>query len=80
MYRGPLLPGSQTPGIVEWRDHLEVAVRTAVLSDEDPDNALRYGERAPDDIEIHEHALRLLPPNDGRRAVAAARLHTALRS
>ncbi|WP_280450493.1 hypothetical protein [Nocardia cyriacigeorgica] len=55
-------------------------MRTAVLSDEDPDNALRYGERAPDDIEIHEHALRLLPPNDGRRAVAAARLHTALRS
>ncbi|WP_280183290.1 hypothetical protein [Nocardia cyriacigeorgica] len=62
------------------RYHLVVGGPPAVLSDEDPDNALRYGERAPDDIEIHEHALRLLPPNDGRRAVAAARLHTALRS
>lgn len=80
LYRGPLLPGSETPGIVEWREHLEVAVRTAVLSDDDPEYALRYGERAPDDIEIHEHALALLPVNDARRAVAAARLHTALRS
>ncbi|MBF6209845.1 transcriptional regulator [Nocardia puris] len=79
LYRGPLLPGSDTPGIVEWRDHLAVAVRTAVLTDPDPDIALRYGERAPDDIAVHEHALHLLPHHDSRRAIATARLHTALR-
>lgn len=79
LYRGPLLPGSDTPGIVAWRDHLAVAVRTAVLASPDPGHALRHGERAPDDIAVHEHALRLLPVGDGRRAIAAARLHSALR-
>ncbi|WP_019930667.1 hypothetical protein [Nocardia sp. BMG111209] len=79
LYRGPLLPGSDTPGIVEWRDHLAVGVRAAVLADPDPSHALRYGERVPDDIAVHEHALQLLPPDDPRRAVAVARRHTALR-
>lgn len=80
LYRGPLLPGSQTPGIVEWREYLEVGIRTAVLSAGEAEYALDYGAKAPGDIEIHEHALRLLPPRDARRAVAAARLHTALRA
>ncbi|MBL1080322.1 transcriptional regulator [Nocardia sp. 2] len=79
LYRGPLLPDSETPGIVEWRHHLEVAVRTAVLSSADPELALQYGMRAPDDLEIHEHALRLLSATDPRRGVASARVHTALR-
>ncbi|MBY8862412.1 transcriptional regulator [Nocardia sp. CA2R105] len=80
LYRGPLLPGSETPGIVEWREYFEVGVRTAVLASTDPEYALRYGERVPDDIAVHEHALRLLRPDDTRRAVAVARLHAALRS
>src|SRR5690606_10056679 len=75
LYRGPLLPGSQAPGVAEWRDHLAVGVRTAVLSSPDPAHALRYGERAPEDLAIHEHALALLDAADARRAVAAARLH-----
>ncbi|AHH16809.1 hypothetical protein NONO_c20090 [Nocardia nova SH22a] len=79
LYRGPLLPGSQTPGIVEWREYLEVGVRTAVLSCPDAALALEYGAKALGDIAVHEHALRLLPSADARRAVAAARLHTALR-
>ncbi|MBH0779671.1 GAF domain-containing protein [Nocardia bovistercoris] len=79
LYRGPLLPGSDTPGIVEWREFLYVGVRTAVLAHGDPELALRFGEFAPGDREVHEHALRLLPADDGRRAVAAARLHHALR-
>ncbi|WP_063821777.1 hypothetical protein [Nocardia pneumoniae] len=78
LYRGPLLPDSDTPGIVRWREYLEVGVRTAVLSSATAEHALRYGERAPHDIEVHEHALRLLPADDGRRALAAARLHSAL--
>ncbi|MFF9277863.1 transcriptional regulator [Streptomyces griseosporeus] len=77
LYRGPLLPRSQAPGIEEWRTHLEVAVREAVLASSDPEHALRYGERAPYDVEVHEHALRLLGPRDPRRAVAAGRLATA---
>ncbi|MEV6390207.1 transcriptional regulator [Nocardia xishanensis] len=79
LYRGPLLPGSQTPGIVEWREYLEVGVRTAVLASDDPSLALRYGAKALEDSEIHEHACRLLPTADARRAIATARLRAASR-
>uniref|UniRef100_UPI0030DD4632 transcriptional regulator n=1 Tax=Nocardia sp. XZ_19_385 TaxID=2769488 RepID=UPI0030DD4632 len=79
LYRGPLLPGSDTPGVLEWRAYLDVGVRTAVLASDRPEHAVAFGERAPDDLEIHEHALRLLPADDVRRAVVSARLHTAMR-
>ncbi|MER6984584.1 GAF domain-containing protein [Streptomyces carpinensis] len=79
LYRGPLLPRSEAPGIEEWRTHLEVAVREAVLASALPEHALRYGARAPYDAQVHEHALRLLGPGDPRRAIAAGRLSTALR-
>ncbi|AWT46568.1 MULTISPECIES: helix-turn-helix domain-containing protein [Streptomyces] len=78
-YRGPLLPRSEAPGIVEWRAQLEVAVREAVLASTGPEDALRYGERAPYDAQVHEHALRLLAPDDPRRPIALGRLSTALR-
>ncbi|MET9764529.1 GAF domain-containing protein [Streptomyces sp. NPDC006372] len=80
LYGGPLLPRSQAPGIEEWRTRLEVAVREAVLASTRPEHALRYGERAPYDAEIHQHALRLLDPGDTRRAIAAGRLTTAVRA
>lgn len=79
LYRGPLLPRSAAPGIEEWRTHLEVAVREAVLASAHPEHALRYGERAPYDAEVHEHALRVLGRGDPRRAIVAGRLSTALR-
>ncbi|MEV6009760.1 GAF domain-containing protein [Streptomyces sp. NPDC051976] len=79
LYRGPLLPLSEAPGVVEWREHLEVVVREAVLASGQPEQVLRYGEHAPYDAEIHRHALRLLAPDDARRAIAAGRLSAALR-
>ncbi|WP_040778789.1 winged helix-turn-helix domain-containing protein [Nocardia pneumoniae] len=78
LYRGPLLPGSETPGVLQWRHYLDVGVRAAVLASDRAEHAVSFGERAPADIEVHEHALRLLPRDDVRRAVVAARLHTAL--
>jgi hypothetical protein len=78
-YRGPLLPRSEAPGIIEWRARLEVAVREAVLASSEPEHALRYGECAPYDAEVHAHALRLLAPDDPRRPIAVGRLSTALR-
>ncbi|MDK1347632.1 transcriptional regulator [Streptomyces sp. 378] len=78
-YGGPLLPRSEAPGVEEWRTRLDVAVREAVLASTRPEHALRYGERAPYDTEIHEHALGLLDPDDTRRAIVAGRLTTALR-
>ncbi|GAA2765307.1 helix-turn-helix domain-containing protein [Streptomyces paradoxus] len=76
---GPLLPRSEAPGIEEWRTRLEVAVREAVLASTRAEHALRYGERAPYDTEVHEHALRLLGPHDTRRAIARGRLTASLR-
>ncbi|PNG22776.1 GAF domain-containing protein [Streptomyces cahuitamycinicus] len=75
---GPLLPRSEAPGIEEWRTRLEVAVREAVLASTRPEHALRYGERVPYDAEVHEHALRLLGPDDTRRAIARGRLTASL--
>ncbi|NNH69076.1 transcriptional regulator [Nocardia uniformis] len=80
LYRGPLLPDSDTPGIVQWREYIDVVLRTAVLSGRHPEHAFVYGRHRPDDIEIHEHALRLLPPGDPRRALVTARLHSTLTS
>ncbi|WP_054812481.1 transcriptional regulator [Nocardia arizonensis] len=80
LYRGPLLPDSDTPGVAEWRDYLDVGVRTAVLASDRPEHAVTFGEKAPGDVAVHEHALRLLPPEDSRRAMVAARLHAALRT
>ncbi|MET7773969.1 transcriptional regulator [Nocardia sp. NPDC005366] len=79
LYRGPLLPGSDTPGVAEWRDYLDVGLRNAVLASDRPEHAVTFGEKAPGDVEVHEHALRLLAPADSRRALVAARLHAALR-
>ncbi|MFJ4080727.1 transcriptional regulator [Streptomyces iakyrus] len=76
---GPLLPRSEAPGIEEWRTRLDVAVREAVLASTRPEHALRYGERAPYDAGVHEHALRLLGPDDTRRAIARGRLTASLR-
>lgn len=78
LYRGPLLPGSDTPGIAQWREYLAVSLRTAVLTSGSATHAVQYGIRCTDDIAVHEHALRLLAPGDPRRAAVTARLHAAL--
>lgn len=80
LYRGPLLPYSEAPGILDWREQIAVAVREAVLASTRPELVLRYGKRAPYDAEVHAHALRMLGPGDPRRGIAAGRLTTALRS
>lgn len=77
-YGGVLLPASDSPGIRMWREHIEVALREAVLHCDDPDPVLRYGELNPYDVQIHERALTLLPHSDARRAIALARHRAAL--
>jgi hypothetical protein len=78
VYRGPLLPESQAPGIADWRDHIDVALREAVLRDPRPEPALRYGELHPADLAVHEHALSRLRAGDARRGVALARRQAVL--
>ncbi|MEY9844384.1 hypothetical protein ABH940_001451 [Streptacidiphilus sp. BW17] len=76
-YSGPLLPRSEAPGVVEWRDHLHVALREVVLSAVDPALALDFGHHARYDAALHRHALALLDSHDPRRGIAAARLRAA---
>lgn len=75
-YGGPLLPDSEAPGIAVWRDHIEVALREAVLSSADPEHALRYGELHPEDLAVHERALALLG-EDPRRGLVLSRINQA---
>ncbi|MER6173574.1 GAF domain-containing protein [Streptosporangium sp. NPDC001681] len=77
LYGGPLLPWSDAPGIRTWREHIEVALREAVLRWHGPGPVFRFGELHPYDLEIHERALAVLGPGDPRRAVALARHRTA---
>lgn len=76
-YGGPLLPESDAPGVRVWREHIAVAVRAAVLGSPVPEHALRFGERHPFDVDVHQHACRLLPGHDPRRGLALARLRAA---
>lgn len=78
-YRGPLLPNSEAPGVVNWRDRLEVAIREAALRSSDPKSAMILGERIDNDPELHEHALNLLSADDPRVPLIRGRLHVLRR-
>lgn len=80
-YRGELLPASEAPGVLEWRDELAATLREAVLSDGSVETLLEYLARpeARYDDEALETALRLLPPRSPKRAGILTRLE-ALRA
>ncbi|MGD8165991.1 GAF domain-containing protein [Herbiconiux sp. P16] len=74
--RGPLLPGSEAPGVVEIRDFVRQRLREAILTDASIDVLLDYAatEDGRDDAEIWTAALRLLPPRSPKRAGVVAHL------
>lgn len=74
-YRGPLLPASEAPGVVEWRNRVEVAIREAALRSADPSPAILLGERIGHDPALFEHALNLMSPDDCRVPLVSGRLH-----
>ncbi|MGI5125538.1 GAF domain-containing protein [Pseudonocardia sp. CA-107938] len=67
---GSLLPRSDAPEIRELRDELDVNLRRAALTSDDPDTLAEYCTHAAgrDDLEAHELALQLLAPDDPRRS------------
>lgn len=75
-YAGELLPGSEAPEVLTWRQELAVSVRDAVLEDGDLDSVLSYLGRveAEEDVEAWRTALQLLPPRSPRRAAVVAHL------
>lgn len=73
-YRGPLLPQSDAPGVVARRDRLELRLRAAVLTSDDPGlvgawTRTRWGV---DDLEMWQRQLELAAPGSPLRAVAEA--------
>lgn len=73
LWRGPLLPASDAPGVCEARESLEEALRQAALLGRDPDALFELADRLSDDLELWEAAASAMPPGDPRLALALAR-------
>jgi hypothetical protein len=77
-YGGDLLPGTESPALVELGEYVAVAMREALLANPDPHAVIRYSELAPYDTEVLEVCLAALgdrphaakPLLKGRLAVA----------
>ena len=72
-----LLPASRSPGLEQWRRYVEVALRSAVLRSTEVSWAARLADLHPEDEQLQQHLLAVLPADDPRRAQAGARLDRA---
>ena len=78
-YGGDLLPGTESPALVELGEYVAVALREALLANPEPSAVVRYCEIAPYDVEVLEVCLAALgerphpakPLLKGRLAVAS---------
>ena len=74
LYRGPLLPRSEAPGVVELRGDLDRALRAAILASGRPEflagwTRSRWGA---DDLEMWQRLCTVLPASSPLRPFAAA--------
>ncbi|MFN8169228.1 MAG: hypothetical protein U0S36_10635 [Candidatus Nanopelagicales bacterium] len=76
LYRGPVLPHSDAPGVLRVRRRLHDQVRAAVLGSGDPMLLMAWGESpaGADDAEVWAAAARALPPGSPQHALARLRL------
>ncbi len=72
-YRGPLLPQSQAPGIINLRTALEIQLVEAVLSSRDTELHWELSQIIPDDLQLWEGLLQL-PEGDPRLYAVKARV------
>jgi hypothetical protein len=73
-YRGPLLPASDAPEIVEARALLEESLRRSILTTADPDLLSTWlaHPSGADDLAAARALVAVLPCGDPRRAAATA--------
>jgi hypothetical protein len=73
-YKGPLLPGSEAPGVVELRDAVESHVRAAVLASDEPDLMVGWTRSrwGAGDLEMWGRQVQTLPATSPLRRVAEA--------
>jgi hypothetical protein len=76
LHRGPVLPRSEAPGVIDLRNELEGWTRRAVMASEDLEALWTWLNTASgeDDMQAWKRFLSSVPPEDGRRGLAAARL------
>jgi|GEM_PF-132282 len=74
LMRGPLLPRSDAPGVIELKWEVEEELRQAVLMAGDPDALYDLAERLGDDLEFWQAAAAALSTGDPRLALARARV------
>lgn len=69
-YRGPVLPPSQAPGVLDLRDAVHERLRSALLGGHDADALLSFADTpyGRDDLEIWERTLDVLPSSSPRHA------------
>ncbi|SDX81430.1 GAF domain-containing protein [Amycolatopsis xylanica] len=70
-FRGPLLPESEAPAVLEERESLTASVRRVALTGRNPESLWSFWETScgVDDLEIVDALCDLLPDDDPRRAV-----------
>jgi len=73
LYRGPLLPMSNAPGIVELRNGLEAALEATVLAATDTKALWELAQWMPFNLELWEALELRLPLDDPRASVVAGR-------
>ena len=71
-YRGPLLPSSDSPGVVARRERLEGQLRTAILASGDIDLMVAWTRSrwGADDLAMWQAQVGLLPSTSPLRAIA----------
>jgi hypothetical protein len=76
LYRGPLLPQSDAPGVVAHREQLERQLRAAVLASGQPDLMVSWTRSrwGSDDIEMWQRQLSVLPAGSPLRPLGTAQL------
>lgn len=79
LYRGPLLPQSEAPGIREARLYLEEQLRQTVLLSGDPEALIPLAETLGDDAELWQAAHAALRPGDPRVPIVRAHLQRVAR-
>lgn len=79
-YGGDLLPGTNSPRLIEAGEYVAVAVREALLGRPEPEAVLHYAELAPYDTEVLEVCLgRLGPAAHPAKALLKGKLAAAQR-
>jgi hypothetical protein len=75
-YRGPVLPDSDAPGVVELREGLRGTMRETMLTDASVDVLLMYADipEGADDVEVLRLCLEMLPARSPRRAGLVSRI------